>query len=79
SVGVRSAARAPPVHAPVGDAPLAFTRRRPGIIRRVPPPVALASLALSPLTVQECPAPRATALLGEQRLERRHGVDLAPA
>ena len=38
-----------------------------------------APLVVAPLVVQERPAARAAPLLGEQRLERRHGVDLATA
>jgi hypothetical protein len=51
-------------------------RRRPGIVLRVKATNLPAAIAVAPLAVQERPAARTAALLREERLERRDGVDL---
>ena len=53
--------------------------RRSGLVRGVHPTGDQAPLAVAPILVQVRPAARTAALFGEERLERRRGVDLPPA
>src|SRR4051812_25034356 len=79
SADVRSAViLAPLPDPPVRPAPLAVRRSRAvgGILPTVVEP---AVAACSPIRLEPGAAPRAAALLGEQRLERRGGVDLPTA
>ena len=60
-------------------ASLAVLGRRPGIVARVLAPVHQAPVVVAPLVVEERAAARTAALLGEEGLELRDGVDLAAA
>jgi hypothetical protein len=72
-------AGAPPIDPPVGDPPLAGLGRRAWIVGRVQSPDELPAFAFTALSVHVRPAARAAPFFREQRLDRRDGIDLAPA
>jgi hypothetical protein len=73
---MRSArAGSPPVHPSIGD-PAFHAVRCPRVSGRVLTTVPLAAFLATPFLVEIGTAPRATALLGEQRVERRDRIDL---
>ena len=63
--------------AAVLDASLLRSGPAARVVRRVLPPVVHPPLVVAPVHVEECAAARAAPLLGEQRVDRSDGVDLA--